>query len=211
MTTLMSTPMTTPTIRPTLVLDEAAQDLLFREARTANSFSDEPVSDDQLRAIHDLVKFGPTLMNTQPLRIVAVRSPEAKERLLPLMSEGNRAKTASAPVTLLLGYDVDFHEQLPVVFPHLEGAREMFPDEAVRHGLGSSNAWLQAGYLLVGIRAAGLVAGPMGGFDRDGVDAAFFPGGRTKSLLVVNVGHPGENPWFDRNPRLSYDDVFTSA
>lgn len=203
--------MTVVTDHPTLVLDDSAQDLLFREARTANSFSDEPVTDAQLRAIHDLVKFGPTLMNTQPLRVVTVRSPEAKERLLPLMAEGNRAKTASAPVTLLLAYDVDFHEQLPVLFPHLEGARDMFPEETGRHALGSSNGWLQAGYLLVGIRAAGLAAGPMGGFDRDGVDAEFFPGGRTRSLLVVNVGHPGENPWFGRNPRLSYDEVFTTV
>ncbi len=195
----------------TLVLDDAAQDLLFREARTANTFTPEPVTDEQLRAVYELVKFGPTLMNTQPLRVLAVRTPEGKERLLPLMSEGNRAKTASAPLTLVLAYDVDFHEQLPVVFPHLEGARDLFADETVRHAVGSNNAWLQAGFLLVGLRAAGLAAGPMGGFDKDAVDREFFPGGRTKSVLVVNVGHPGENAWFGRSPRLDYDAVVTTV
>jgi 3-hydroxypropanoate dehydrogenase len=200
--------MTTLDLSP-LVLDDATLDLLFREARTANSFSPEPVTDAQLQAIYELTKFGPTLMNAQPLRIVAVRTPEAKARLLPHMAEGNQAKTASAPVTLVLGYDVDFHEQFPVTFPHLPDAKDRFPDEGVRHGIGRDNAFLQIGYLTLAIRAAGLAAGPMGGFDRDGVDAEFFPGGRTRSVLVVNVGHPGDNPWFDRLPRLTYDDVVT--
>ena len=200
--------MTTLDLRP-LVLDDDTLDVLFREARTANTFSDEPVTDAQLEAIYSLAKYGPTLMNAQPLRIVAVRTPEAKGRLLPLMAEGNRAKTESAPVTLVLGYDVDFHEQLPVTFPHLPGARDKFADESARHAVGRDNAFLQIGYLILAIRAAGLAAGPMGGFDRDGVDAEFFADGRTKSVLVVNVGQPGENPWFDRLPRLGYDEVVT--
>ena len=200
--------MTTLDLRP-LVLDDETLDLLFREARTANSFSPDPVSDDQLQAIYDLVKYGPTLMNAQPLRIVAIRSAEAKERLLPHMAEGNRAKTASAPVTLVLGYDVDFHEQLPVTFPHLPEAKDRFADEGARHAVGRDNAFLQIGYLILAIRAAGLAAGPMGGFDRDGVDAEFFADGRTKSVLTVNVGHPGDNPWFDRLPRLDYGQVVT--
>ncbi len=194
---------------PLLALAPEAQDLLFREARTANTFTDEPVTDEQLEAIYELVKFGPTLMNAQPLRLVLVRSPEAKDRLLPLMAEGNRAKTQSAPVTAILAYDVDFHEQLPTVFPHLPGAKDMFPDEQVRHAIAGNNAWLQAGYFLVGIRAAGLAAGPMGGFDSAGVDAEFFPAGRTKSVLVVNLGYPGENAWFGRSPRLPYDQAVT--
>src|SRR6476659_1365635 len=117
--------MTTLSARP-LVLDDDAQDLLFLEARTANSFSDEPVTPEQLEAIYELVKYGPTLMNSQPLRVVFVTSPEGKERLLPHMAEGNRAKTAGAPVTAILAYDLDFHEQLPVVFPHLPNAKDMF-------------------------------------------------------------------------------------
>lgn len=200
--------MTTLDVRP-LALDDTAADLLFRDARTANSFSPEPVTDEQLQAIYHLAKFGPTLMNAQPLRIVALRSPEAKARLVPLMTEGNRAKTESAPVTLVLGYDVDFHEQLPRTFPHAPGAKDRFADEAVRHSVGRDNAFLQTGYLILAIRAAGLAAGPMGGFDRDGLDAELFPDGRTRSVLVVNVGHPGENPWFDRLPRLDYDEVVT--
>jgi 3-hydroxypropanoate dehydrogenase len=200
--------MTTLDVRP-LVLDDSTLDLLFREARTANSFSDEPVSDAQLQAIYDLMKYGPTLMNAQPLRIVALRTPEAKERLLPHLAEGNRAKTASAPVTLVLGYDVDFHEQLPKTFPHAPHARDNFPDEQVRHGIGRDNAFLQTGYLVLAIRAAGLAAGPMGGYDRAAVDDEFFSDGRTKSVLIVNVGHPGANPWFDRLPRLDYDEVVT--
>ena len=191
------------------VLDDTALDVLFREARTANAFTDEPVSDAQLQAIYDLTKFGPTLMNAQPLRLVAVRTPEAKQRLLPHLAEGNRAKTASAPLTLVLGYDVDFHEQFPTTFPHLPDAKDRFPDEQVRHGIGRDNAFLQAGYLILAVRAAGLAAGPMGGYDRDGLDADLWPDGRTKSVLVVNVGHPAENAWFDRLPRLDYDQVVT--
>ncbi|MDX6219188.1 MAG: 3-hydroxypropanoate dehydrogenase [Frankiales bacterium] len=202
--------MTTLDVRP-LALDDNAADLLFRDARTANSFSDEPVTDEQLQSIYDLTKFGPTLMNAQPLRVVAVRSGDAKNRLLPHMAEGNRAKTGSAPVTLVLGYDVDFHEQLDKTFPHVPGAKDRFPDEGVRHGIGRDNAFLQIGYLILAIRAAGLAAGPMGGFDREGVDTEFFPDGRTKSVLVVNVGNPGDNPWLDRLPRLTYDDVVTEV
>ena len=201
--------MTTLDVRP-LALEDAAADLLFRDARTANSFSPEPVTDEQLQAIYELTKFGPTLMNAQPLRILAIRSPEAKARLLPHLMEMNRAKSESAPVTLVVGYDVDFHEQLPRTFPHAPGAKDRFEDEAVRHGVGRDNAFLQVGYLILAIRAAGLAAGPMGGFDRDGVDAEFFPDGRTKSVLVVNVGNPGESPWFDRLPRLDYDEVVTA-
>jgi nitroreductase len=202
--------MTILDVRP-LALDDNAADLLFRDARTANSFSDAPVTDEQLQAIYDLTKFGPTLMNAQPLRVVAVRSGDAKNRLLPHLAEGNRAKTASAPVTLVLGYDVDFHEQLDKTFPHVPGAKDRFPDEVVRHGIGRDNAFLQIGYLILAIRAAGLAAGPMGGFDREGVDTEFFPEGRTKSVLVVNIGNPGDNPWLDRLPRLTYDDVVTEV
>lgn len=202
--------MTTLIDRP-LVLDDDAQDLLFREARTANSFSDEPVTSEQLQAIYELVKYGPTLMNAQPLRVVFVTSPKGRERLLPHLMEGNRAKTASAPVTAILAYDVDFHEQLPVVFPHLPNAKDMFEAEEGRHVVGRNNAFLQAGYFVVGVRAAGLAAGPMGGFDAAGVDGEFFPDGRTKSVLVVNLGHPGENAWFGRSPRLPYDQVVTTV
>lgn len=195
-----------------LVLDEAAQDLLFREARTANSFTGEPVTDEQVRAIYDLVKYGPTAMNAQPLRVLLVRSGEARERLLRHMSEGNRAKTAAAPLVAVLAYDVDFHEELPRTFPHAPGARNGFDgNEEARRRVGSFNAAIQIGYFILGVRAAGLAAGPMAGFDADGVDKEFFADGAHRALAVVNIGKPGPDAWFARSPRLEYEEVVTAV
>jgi 3-hydroxypropanoate dehydrogenase len=191
----------------TLALSPDAQDLLFREARTANTFTDEPVTDEQVAAIYDLVKYGPTAMNTQPLRIVLVRQGEARDRLLKVMADGNRDKTADAPLVAILAADLDFHENLPRTFPHFPGAKDAFADPAAREQAATFNATLQIGYFLVGVRAAGLAAGPMGGFDREALDAAFFAGTSLKSLLVVNLGHAGENAWFDRLPRLEHSEV----
>lgn len=190
-----------------LELSPEAQDLLFREARTANTFSDEPVSDEQIAAIYELVKHGPTAMNNQPLRIALVRQGEARERLLKHMSEGNREKTAGAPLVAVLAADTDFHENLERTFPHFPGAKDLFADDVAREQAARFNATLQIGYFLVGVRAAGLAAGPMGGFDAAGIDADIFEGTTLKSLLVVNIGRPGENPWFDRLPRLAHDEV----
>jgi 3-hydroxypropanoate dehydrogenase len=190
-----------------LELDKAAQDLLFRSARTANTFTDEPVTDQQVQAIYDLVQYGPSSMNSQPLRVVLIRSDEARAALLPHLGEGNRAKTATSPLVAVLAYDVDFHENLPTVFPHFPGARDVFAVEEVRHKVGRDNAFLQAGYFLLGVRAAGLAAGPMGGFDAAGLDAELFPDGKTHSIMVVNIGRPGPDAWFDRLPRLAYDEA----
>jgi len=190
-----------------LELSPEAQDLLFREARTANTFSDEPVTDEQIAAIYELVKHGPTAMNNQPLRIALVRQGEARERLLKHMAEGNREKTAAAPLVAILAADTDFHENLERTFPHFPGAKDLFADDAAREQAARFNATLQIGYFLVGVRAAGLAAGPMGGFDAAAVDADFFEGTALRSLLVVNIGRPGENPWFDRLPRLAHDEV----
>ncbi|OLT40351.1 malonic semialdehyde reductase [Saccharomonospora sp. CUA-673] len=190
-----------------LELSAEAQDLLFREARTANTFSPEPVTDEQLRAIHDLVKWAPTSMNNQPLRALVVRSDDARQRLLKHMAEGNRAKTETAPVTVVLAADTDFHENLPTVFPHVPGAKDMFGDPAGRARVSRLNASLQVGYFILGVRAAGLAAGPMTGFDADGMDAEFFADKPWTSLVVVNIGKPGENAWQERLPRLGYDEV----
>jgi 3-hydroxypropanoate dehydrogenase len=198
---------TTESLADALHVPQDVQDLLFREARTANSFSDEPVSEEQLRAIYDLVKWAPTSMNTQPLRALVVRTPEGKERLLRHMAEGNRAKTATAPVSVVLAADTDFHENLPKTFPHKPDAKDMFSDENGREGFARLNSLLQVGYFIIGVRAAGLVAGPMTGFDNAGLDEEFFSGNKWRSLVVINVGKPGENPWFDRLPRLDYDEV----
>ncbi|MEU6269403.1 malonic semialdehyde reductase [Saccharopolyspora shandongensis] len=195
-----------------LVLGADAQNLLFREARTANSFSDEPVTDEQIQAVYDLVKWAPTSMNQQPLRIVLVRSDEGKQRLLPHLMEGNRVKTEKAPLVAILAADTDFHENLPRVFPHAEGVREMFAgNDDLRLTNAKLNASLQTAYFILGVRAAGLAAGPMTGFDKAGIDAEFFPGGKQQTLVVVNIGKPGENPWFDRLPRLDYDEVVTTV
>ena len=194
-----------------LPLSPEAQDLLFREARTANTFTDEPVTDEQIAAIYDLVKYAPTAMNVQPLRILLVRDGEPRERLLKHMADGNRDKTANAPLVAVLAADTDFHEQLHRTFPHFPGAKDNFADDTAREQAALFNATLQAGYFLLGVRAAGLAAGPMGGFDRDGVDREFFADSPLKSLMVVNLGRPGENAWFDRLPRLDHDEVVLNA
>jgi 3-hydroxypropanoate dehydrogenase len=195
-----------------LALSTEAQNLLFREGRTANAFADEPVTDEQVRAIYDLVKWGPTAMNAQPLRVALVRSDQARDDLVALMNEGNRAKTATAPLVAVLAADVDFHDEFHRTFPAFPGARAAFAgDEEARAGAATFNAGLQIGYFLVGVRAAGLAAGPMGGFDRDAVSRRFFPDGRHRALLVVNLGYPTEASYRPRQPRLDYDDVVSVA
>mgnify|MGYP006190080933 CR=1 FL=1 len=135
---------------------------------------------------------------------------EARERLLPHMAEGNRAKTAAAPVVALLAMDVDFHEELPRTFPHAPGLRDMLDgDEDARRSTALLSAGLQIGYAIMGVRAAGLAAGPMTGLDADAVTREFFPDGRHQVIAVVNVGHPAENAWMDRLPRLPYEDAVT--
>lgn len=188
-----------------LALDQTAQDLLFHEARTANTFTDEAVSVADVRAIYDLVKWAPTSMNTQPLRMVVVASAPARERLVPLMSPGNQPKTATAPMTVILAADTEFHEHLPIVFPHAKDAKNNFADPTQREAFALSQAWLQAGYFILGVRAAGFAAGPMGGFDKPAVDAEFLAGRSWKSFCVVNIGKPGPDAWFDRNPRHDHE------
>ncbi|UIR20222.1 malonic semialdehyde reductase [Streptomyces spinosirectus] len=194
-----------------LVLDSAAQDLLFREARTANTFTDEPVTDEQVQAIYDLVKYGPTSMNQSPLRITLVRSAEARERLVRHMAEGNQKKTAAAPLVAILSADNEFHEELPELFPHFPQAKDaVFGDRVIREGSAALNATLQAAYFIIGVRAAGLAAGPMTGLDFAGVQKEFLDGDHTP-LMVVNIGRPGEDAWFPRSPRLGYEQVVTTV
>jgi 3-hydroxypropanoate dehydrogenase len=194
-----------------LVLDPAAQDLLFREARTANTFSDEPVTEEQVQAIYDLVKYGPTAFNQSPLRITLVRSEEARERLVGLMAEGNQPKTRTAPLVAILSADNEFHNELPALLPHFPQAKDLFfAERPVREQAALVNATLQAGYFIVGVRAAGLAAGPMTGFDFAGVQKEFLDDDHTP-LMVVNIGKPGEDAWFPRSPRLAYDEVITTV
>ncbi|MGY0069518.1 malonic semialdehyde reductase [Streptomyces sp. QTS137] len=194
-----------------LVLDSAAQDLLFREARTANTFTDEPVTDEQVQAVYDLVKYGPTSMNQSPLRVTLVRSAEARERLVQHMAEGNKSKTAAAPLVAILSADNEFHEELPQLFPHFPQARDMFAaDRPGRENHAALNAALQAAYFIVGVRAAGLAAGPMTGCDFEGIRKEFLDDDHTP-LMVVNLGRPGPDAWFPRSPRLEYDQVVTTV
>ncbi|WP_306324494.1 malonic semialdehyde reductase [Streptomyces venezuelae] len=194
-----------------LALHPAAQDLLFRQARTANTFTTEPVTDQQVRAIYDLVKYAPTAYNQSPLRIVLVRTDEARERLLRHMAEGNRPKTAAAPLVAILAADNEFHHELPTLLPHFPQAKDvLFADRPVREESALVNATLQAAYFILGVRAAGLAAGPMTGFDFPGVRKEFLDDDHTP-LMVVNIGHPGTNAWFPRAPRLAYDEVVTTA
>ncbi|MEV7418548.1 malonic semialdehyde reductase [Streptomyces sp. NPDC089919] len=193
-----------------LVLDPAAQDLLFREARTANTFTDEPVSDEQIQAIYDLIKFGPTAFNQSPLRITLVRSQEARERLVQHMHEKNAPKTLTAPLVAILSADNEFQAELPYLLPFFPNAAEVFYSErSEREQAASLNAALQSAYFILGIRAAGLAAGPMTGIDQAAIQKEFLDDDHTV-LMVVNIGKPGEDAWFPRSPRLELDQVVTT-
>ena len=180
---------------------------LFTEARTRNAWSDRPVPEALLRQLYDLTKFGPTAVNNTPARFVFVTSPEAKARLIPLMSEGNQAKTLQAPVNVIIGMDVDFHEQLPTLFPHAPGAKDWFADEAGRREAAFRNGSLQGGYFLLAARALGLDVGPMSGFDPAGVKAEFFPRTTVEPNFIVNLGYGTDENLFPRSPRLGFEEA----
>jgi 3-hydroxypropanoate dehydrogenase len=188
-------------------IDSAAVDAIFAEARTANSFTGE-VTEDQARAIYELTKFGPTAFNSQPLRVTYVRSGEARARLVDALANGNKAKTASAPLVAVLSYDTAWAEQWDNFLPGYNAPKAMYdasPELAATAG--NNNAHLQAGYFILAVRSLGFAAGPMTGADFAAIDAAFFPAGDQKSFLVVNIGQPGENAWGEPKPKFSYEDV----
>lgn len=194
-----------------LALDPAAQDLLFREARTANTFTDEPVTEEQVQAIYDLVKYGPTAFNQSPLRVTLVRSDDARARLVKHMAEGNQPKTSTAPLVAILATDNEFHEELPALLPHFPQAKDaFFSERPVRESAAALNGALQAAYFIIGVRAAGLAAGPMTGYDAAGIEKEFLDGDHSL-LMVVNIGKPGEDAWFPRLPRLAYDEVIKTV
>jgi 3-hydroxypropanoate dehydrogenase len=205
--------MSIDTLAPALRVDDATADLLFREARTTRDFTDAEVTDEQLAAVYDLVKWGPTAMNTLPLRVLAVRSPDARERLVAHMADGNKERVTNAPLSLVVAYDPAFHEHMDTLMPHMPGIRENLagaPD--VRDEMARTNALLQAGYLVVGLRAAGLATGPMNGMDRDAIDAEFFAENGWRSLLVVNVGvAQGAGTAYPRAPRLAPQQAITTV
>ncbi|MEU8550042.1 malonic semialdehyde reductase [Streptomyces roseoverticillatus] len=195
-----------------LRLDTAAQDLLFRQAHSTHAFTGEPVTDETVRAVYDLVKYGPTAFNQQPLRVVLIRSPEARRKLVGHMARGNREKTARAPLTAVLAGDRDFHTELPAQFPALpEAATRFYADPGVRERSALFNGGLQVAYFIMGIRAAGLAAGPMSGFDAAGINKEFFAEGAHFVLAVVNIGRPAEDVRHSRGPRLDFQQVFSTA
>ena len=191
------------------MLDAKSLDTIFRQARTHNAISG-PVSDAQLREIYDLMKWGPTTMNTQPGRIVFVRSTAAKEKLRPALSPGNLDKTMAAPVTAIIAHDLQFYENLPKTFPHRPDAINGFKGEDKKAGnekVAFRNGSLQGAYFIIAARALGLDCGPMSGFDNAKVDAAFFPEGRWKSNFLVNLGKGDPAKVMPRNPRLSFEEA----
>jgi 3-hydroxypropanoate dehydrogenase len=185
----------------------AALAQMFTEARTHNAFLDRPVPDALLREALDLAKMGPTSANQQPLRVLFLRSREAKERLRPALSPGNLDKTMAAPVVAITGYDLEFYQHLPFLFPHAD-AKSWFsgnPEFAARSAF--QNGTLQVGYFILALRAVGLDAGPMTGFDASKVEAEFFPDGKIKANVLINIGYGDDAKLFPRSPRFSFDQM----
>lgn len=190
------------------MLDDRALDVIFRKARTHNGWLPKPVSDETLRRLYELMKWAPTSANCSPARILFLRSPEAKERLKPALSSGNRDKTMAAPVTALVAYDLKFYDLLPRLFPHDQKARGWFTsDETVARATAFRNGTLQGAYMIVAARAVGLDCGPMSGFDNAKVDAEFFAGQDVKSNFLCNLGYGDPAKLFNRSPRLNFEEA----
>jgi 3-hydroxypropanoate dehydrogenase len=196
------------------MIDSQSLDLILRGARTHNVFQDKPVSDAELRQIHEIMKWGPTSTNCQPARIVFVRTQEGKEKLRPALSPGNADKTMAAPVTAIIAYDSQFYEHMPRVFPHNPAAQSLYSGEDKKeHALRTAfrNGTLQGAYFIIAVRALGLDAGAMSGFNNALVDQAFFPDGRFKSNFLCNIGYGDHSKLFNQNPRLDFEDVCSFA
>jgi 3-hydroxypropanoate dehydrogenase len=186
------------------MLNADALDTLFRTARTHNGWLDQPVTDEDLHRLYDLMKMAPTSANCSPARIVFVRSANAKARLKPALSPGNLEKTMAAPVTAIIGYDLQFAEHMPRLFPHNPDAKNWFNDPKVAEVVAFRNGTLQGAYFILAARAVGLDTGPMSGFDNAQVDAEFFPGGQVRSNFLCNLGHGDSSKLFARSPRLDF-------
>ena len=190
---------------PGTPLTQSAFDQLFFEAHTHNAWQDKPVTDDLLHRLYDTLRMAPTSMNCSPARIVFVKSKETKERLIPALMEGNRAKTMAAPVTAIIGYDTRFYDNLPTLFPPIPGARDMFAGNAALADITAfRNGTLQGAYLILAARALGLDCGPMSGFDNAAVDQAFFAGTNVKSNFICNLGYGDPKGVYPRNVRLDF-------
>lgn len=189
------------------MIDEAALDTLFRNARTHNVWTEKPVTDAQLRQIYELMKWGPTSANCSPVRIVFVKSPEEKEKLVACMNAGNQAKTRAAPVTAIIGMDMAFYDKLPQLFPHTDARSWFAGDQPLIEATAFRNSSLQGGYFILAARAVGLDCGPMSGFNAEKLNAAFFAGTTIKANFVCSLGHGDASKLHPRSPRLKFEDA----
>lgn len=203
-------------------LDDYALDQIFRTARTHSNWFDKPITDELLRQVYDLMKWGPTSANSCPARFVMVRSKDAKERLRPVLSPGNVDKTMAAPVTVIIAYDLLFFEKLPKLFPHSPAMRNLFASNPqLVEATAKRNSSLQGAYLMIAARALGLDCGPMSGFDNakldeeffgagkecEGCEQEFFPSGHVRSNFLCNLGYGDSSKLFPRGPRLNFDEA----
>ncbi|MEX1251928.1 MAG: malonic semialdehyde reductase [Hyphomonas sp.] len=191
-------------------VNDHALDVIFRYARSQNGFLGKDVPEILVRAVYDLTKMGPTSANCSPARFVFVHTPAGKQRLLALMSEGNRAKTEAAPWTVIIAHDLAFQEKIPKLFPHAPGAKDWFNNN--RDETAFRNAALQGAYLMIAARAIGLDCGPMSGFDMAGVNREFFDTGEGemkhwRANFICNIGYGDKTKIFDRSPRLEFDEA----
>lgn len=190
------------------MLSDKDLDLIFRSARSHSKWLDKPVSEVMIRALYDLLRWGPTSANCSPARFVFVTSAAQKEKLVACVSAGNSAKVATAPVTVIVGYDSKFYDLIPQLFPHNPGAREWFAnDQDAAHQTAFRNGTLQGAYLIIAARSLGLDCGPMSGFNNAAVDQAFFPDGRIKSNFLISLGYGDPAALFGRGPRLSFSEA----
>ena len=188
-------------------IDDAALDQMFRSARSQNKWQDKPVSDTLIQAIYDLMRMAPTSANGSPARFIFINSEAGREKLKPFLLPNNVSKVMTAPVTAIIGYDLEFYEKLPVLFPHVDARSWFAGNERLAEATAFRNSSLQGAYLIMAARALGLDCGPMSGFDNDGVDKAFFAGTKVRSNFICCIGYGDPSGVFPRSPRLSFDEA----
>ncbi len=189
-------------------VNDQGLDIIFRQARSQNAWQDTPLSDTLLRAVYDLMKWGPTSANCSPARFLFLSSPEAKERLVPHLLGANVEKARTAASVVIIGHDLKFFDRIPELFPHNPGAKDWFAeDAALAETTAFRNGSLQGAYLIIAARALGLDCGPMSGFDNAGVDGEFFPDGQVRSNFICALGYGDPKGVFERSPRLSFEDA----
>jgi len=184
---------------------------LFSNARTQNGFASEPIAQATLRELYEMMKWGPTSANCSPARFIFVTTSQAKERLLPAMSPGNLEKTKQAPVTVIVGMDMEFYEKLPKLFPHADAKSWFVGNQAMIDATAFRNSSIQGGYFILAARALGLDCGPMSGFDAAKVDAAFWAGTKVKTNFIVNLGRGDASKVLARSPRLTFEEACSVA